>query len=33
MEEQPVAEPIAIIPGFEEDVIEGKLWNYFIGRV
>jgi hypothetical protein len=32
-EEQPVAEPVAIIPGFEEEAIEGKLWTYFLGRV
>lgn len=32
-EEQPVAEPVAIIPGFEDEAIEGKLWNYFLGRV
>jgi hypothetical protein len=33
LEEQPVAEPVATIPGFEEEAIEGKLWSYFEGRV
>jgi hypothetical protein len=33
LEEQPVAEPVAIIPGFEEEVAEGKLWNYFAGKM
>lgn len=33
LEEQPVAEPAAVIPGFEEEAIEGRLWEYFWGRV
>ncbi len=33
MEEQPVAEPVAIIPGFEDELIEGKLWSYFLAKV